>query len=288
MKTSIQNLAKSQIEIKFEIPVEEFQSFIDKATSRLGESVTVEGFRPGKAPKEIIEKTLGQEKILQAASQDCIRESYIEFIKEQKLEPLGQPEIAILKLTPGNPLEFKAKIAVLPEMELPDYKTIASSVKKREVKVTEEEIQQLKQEKERAEKERLRQEILDKIAKDAKGEIPEVLITSEKNRMLAGVKDQVHHMLGISFEEYLQRIKKTEKEIMDSFANDAEKRVKSSLVLREVQRKENVAVDEKEVQKEMAEFEKHNPGIEKSQLKEYTESALKNEKTLQLLEDLTK
>lgn len=288
MQNTIQKLNKSQLEIKFEIPFEEFQVFIDKAILKLGESITVEGFRTGKAPKEIIEKTLGQEKIYQEASQECIRENYLKLVKEQKLEPLGQPEISILKLAPQNPLEFKVMVAIMPEIALPDYKAIAASVKKKEVKVTEEEIEQLKHEKEHAEKEKLRQEILDKIAKDAKGEVPEVLINSEKARMMSGIKDQVFHMLGMGFEEYLKKVNKTEKEIADSLSKEAARRVLSSLVLREIQKKENVAVDEKELEKEMAEIEKHNPGLEKSQLREYTESAIKNEKTLQLLENLTK
>ncbi|MFH1575631.1 MAG: trigger factor [Candidatus Nealsonbacteria bacterium] len=288
MKTEIQKLAKSQVEIKFEVSVEEFQTFMEKAVLRLGENVEVEGFRKGKAPKEMIKKTLGQEAILKEASQECVRENYLKIVKEQELEPLGQPEISVLKLAPNNPFEFKATATVLPEITIADYKEIVPKIKKKEVEVTKEEIEKLKQEKERQGKEKLRQEILDKIAVASKMEIPEVLIESEKSRMLSTIKEQVPQMLGIGFEEYLKKINKTEKEIVDSFLPEAERRIKSSLVLREIQKKEKIEISEKELSDEMDKIAKTNPNLDKNQLKEYAESVIKNEKTFKLLESFLK
>ena len=288
MNHSIQKLAKSQVEIKFEIPAEEFQTFIEKAIFKLGENLEVEGFRKGKAPKEMIEKMLQQEAILKTASQECVRENYLKIIKEQGLEPIGQPEISVLKLAPGNPFEFKAVVAVLPEITIADYKEIVSKIKKKEVSVTPEEIEKLRQEKKRIEKEKLRQEILSKIAADSKMEIPEVLLDSEKNRMLATIKEQVPQMLGIGFEEYLKKINKTEQEILDSFLPEAERRVKHSLVLREIQKREKIEILEKELSDEMAKIAKQSPDLDKNQLRDYTESVIKNEKALEFLENLIK
>ena len=129
MTHSIQKLAKSQLEIKFEVSIEEFQIFVEKAILRLGENIQIEGFRKGKAPKETLEKMLGSEAILKEASQECVRESYLKVVKEQNLEPLGQPEISILKLTLGNPFEFKALVSVLPEITIADYREIVPKIK---------------------------------------------------------------------------------------------------------------------------------------------------------------
>ena len=288
MNHSIQKLAKSQLEIKCEVPAEEFQTFVEKAILKLGENVAVEGFRKGKAPKETIEKILGQEAILKEASQECVRDNYLKVVKDESLEPLGQPEISVLKLALNNPFEFKAVVTVLPEITIADYQEIVPKIKKREVKVTLEEIEKLKQEKERIEREKLRQEILDKIAAGSKMEIPEVLIDSEKNRMLATIKEQVPQMLGIGFEEYLKKINKTEKEISDSFLPEAERRIKNSLVLREIQKREKIEIPEKELSDEMAKIAKQNPNLDKNQLKDYTESVIKNEKAFEYLEGLTK
>lgn len=288
MNHLIQKLPKSQLEIRIEVPAEEFQTFIEKAVLKLGENVEVEGFRKGKAPKEMIEKMLGQETILKTASQECVRENYLKAVKDQNLEPLGQPEISILKLAPNNPLEFKAIITVLPEIAIADYREIVSKIKKQAVKVSQEEIEKLRQEKERIEKEKLRQEILTKIAAASKMEVPEVLIDSEKNRMMASIKEQVPQMLGIDFEGYLKKIGKTEKEVFISFEPEAQKRIKNSLVLREIQKREKFEVSEKELAEEMAKIAENDASLDKNQLKDYTESVIKNEKAFEFLESLIK
>jgi trigger factor len=288
MKTTIQKLPKSQLEIKFEVSAEELKPFLEKAVLHLGDEVQIEGFRKGKAPKEVIEGKLGKEAIFQHATEDCIRESYVQAIKENNLEPLGQPDIEILKIAPDNPLEFKARIYTIPEINLPDYKGVVSQIKRKEIEVTKEEIDRLKKQKETQEKERLRDELLEKISDKTKIEIPAVLIESEKQRMIEGLKQQVSQMLGMSYDDYLKKINKTEKELMDSFSTEAEKKVKNSLILREIVKKENISVSEAELEKETNEFTKANPNIDRGQIKEYAESVIKNEKTFQLLEALIK
>jgi len=292
MKVSVQKLPKSQVELKIEIPAEKFKSFIEKAIFNLGKDLEVKGFRKGKVPKEIIEKEIGQEKILKEAAEAAIKENYPKAILEQKLETISQPEIEISKLAKGNPLEFKAKAWVLPEIKLPDYKKIASQAQKREVRVTKEEIEKLKQEKERWEGERLRQEILEKIAKSSEAEIPQILIIKEKKRMLENLKRGVVQTLQISFEDYLAKIKKTEKEILDSFESEAQKKVKGLLALREIGKKEEILVSEKEIQEELKRVSRGSAETEKELdsegLKDYIKEVLFTEKTFQLLESFIK
>ena len=146
MQTSIKKLPKSEIELEIKVPSEEFDGFMEKAVFNLGKELEVEGFRKGKAPKEIIEKAVGQEKILKEAAQLTIKENYIKAVDQlikdgDEIEPLGQPEIEILKMAPGNVFEFKAKTSVLSKVVLPDYKKIASQIKKKEIVVSEEEAE---------------------------------------------------------------------------------------------------------------------------------------------------
>jgi len=292
MKTTVRKLSNSQIELRISIPAEEFKSFIRKAVLSLGKDLEIEGFRKGKAPPEIIEKKISQEKILKVAAEEAIQENYSKAISENKIETLTQPKIEILKLAKGNPFEFKAKTWLMPEVKLPDYKKIVSQIEKREIKVTEEEIEKLKQEKELREKERLRQEILEKIAKNSEVEVPEILIEEEKGRMLENLKRGVSQMLQISFKDYLTKLKKTEKEMLDSFGPEAQRRVKNSLVLREIKKKEEVPVTEQEIEEELKKISGESLNAEKKfdleRLKDYTKEVIKNEKTFQLLESLIK
>ncbi len=172
---------------------------------------------------------------------------------------------------------------------LPDYKKIASGVEKIKVEITQEELERLRMEKERMEKERVRQEILSKISDSSEVQISDELIEKEKNTMLDNLKQQVPYMLQISFEEYLRKINKTEKELIDSLQPEAEKRVKNLLVLRAIAEKENIPVSEEEAEKEAGKILKSYPNVQnldQSQLKEYAKFVIQNEKTLQMLEGL--
>jgi len=288
MKVSLKKLPQAQIELYFEIPAKEFEKFVEKATLELGKDLEVEGFRKGKVPREIIERKIPQKDILERAAELTIEELYPKAILEKKIEVISPPQISILKLAKGNDFEFKAITQILPEIELPDYKKIASEVKKREVKVTKEEIEKLRQEKERIERERVRAEILDKIAQNTKAEIPELLIVKEKQRMLENLKRGVKDILKIPFEEYLKKLQKTEKEILDSFQKEAEKRILQSLLLREIGKKEKIEISEKEIEEEMKKMLIANPNLEKEldsgRLREYTKEVLRNEKILAKLE----
>lgn len=289
MKISVQKLPKSELEMKVEIPAKDLDSFIEKAVLEFGKDLEIEGFRKGHAPEEIIKEKIGQQKILQTAAEMAIRENYLKAVSENKIEPLGQPKIEILKLASCNPLEFKATVPVLPQIKLPDYKKIASQVKKREVEVTPEEIAKLKAEKERMEKERMRSEILEKIVKESEIEAPEILIESEKKRQLENLKKQLPQMLGISFEDYLKRINKNETELLDSFWSEAQRRVKNSLILKEIGKKENIEAQDQEVKNEMEKILKNYPqtkDLDLERIKEYTKEVIRDEKTLQILENL--
>ena len=141
MKVEQKKLPNSQLELEFELTDEEFKKYIAIALEHLKKHVKVDGFREGKAPAGMVEDKIKPEMLLMEAGDHAVRESYINYVKEQKLEPVGNPEISITKVAQGSPFEFKAVITILPEVELPDYKTIAKSVKKSDkIEVTEQEV----------------------------------------------------------------------------------------------------------------------------------------------------
>ncbi len=141
MRIDLKNLEESQIEIEVEISSEEFQKFIDKAVFKLGENTEIKGFRKGKVPKEIIKEKIGAESLLTEAANLAVRDSYQKAVKEKNLEVISKPEVNIIKMAEGNPFVYKAKFSVLPQLELPNYKKIASDVKKKEVEVKDQELE---------------------------------------------------------------------------------------------------------------------------------------------------
>jgi len=164
-------------------------------------------------------------------------------------------------------------------------------------------------EKENLASQRIRGEILERIEKEMEGDVPEVLTETEKKRMLEDLKNLVLERLKIKFEDYLAKIQKTEKELLDSFSNEAEKKVKSALILREISKREKIEASEEEMKIAINEFSKNYPiektkelarqnpalnsraglgGLDLAQLKSYYEEVIRNEKTLAKLESFAK
>lgn len=141
MKTSLKKIDQSQVEIEFELTEEEFKKHVDRALLHLKEHVKMDGFRQGQVPLEIVEKKVGQENVLMEAGDLAVKDSYAKFIHENTIEPIGEPEVQIVKIAKGSPLVFTVKVAVLPETVLPDYKEIASAVKGQEVLVSDQEVE---------------------------------------------------------------------------------------------------------------------------------------------------
>ena len=133
MKTIIKNLPKSQKEIIVEIPTEEMEKYTSKAINKLSNANKFDGFRQGKAPENIVRRQLGEFKIFEEASGIAIESSYLEVIKENKLNPLGQPKAEIIKAAPGNPFEYKITISVMPEVKLWDYQKISRKMEIKEI-----------------------------------------------------------------------------------------------------------------------------------------------------------
>lgn len=130
------------MEISFEMPAEEFAKYVDKALEHLKGHVKMDGFRPGSVPKDIVEKKVGNENLLMEAGDLAVKQTYAKYINENNLEPISQPEVHITKIAKGSPFLFTVKIAVLPEIQLPDYKEIVSKIKANNVVVDEKEIEE--------------------------------------------------------------------------------------------------------------------------------------------------
>jgi FKBP-type peptidyl-prolyl cis-trans isomerase (trigger factor) len=128
LKTKINKLPKSEIEIEGEIPADVFETYFDKALKILGENFKLDGFRQGKIPESVLLKNIPEIGILEKMAELALNEHYPKIIAEEKIDVITRPEISITKLARNNPLGFKIKTAVLPEIKLPDYKNISKKI----------------------------------------------------------------------------------------------------------------------------------------------------------------
>jgi trigger factor len=135
----IKKLPKSQIELQIVISADEFEKYVELASQELSKEIKIDGFRPGKAPREIVEKKIGAEKVLAHGAEKAVKKSYVDTLIEHKIEAIGEPKITITKIAPGNNLEYKAVVSIMPEMKLGDYKKEAKSVKRAKDEIVSEE-----------------------------------------------------------------------------------------------------------------------------------------------------
>ncbi|WP_338819047.1 Trigger factor [Moorella thermoacetica] len=138
MKAAVEKLDKNQVLLEVEVEAPRVQKAIDQAYRRLVKQVNIPGFRKGKAPRFILEQYIGKEPIYNEAAEIVIPPAYEEAVAEHQLEPIDRPEVEIVKVEDGEPLVFKARVEVKPEVQLGPYTGL--EVERQEVEVTEADI----------------------------------------------------------------------------------------------------------------------------------------------------
>ena len=142
---SCEKKEKSLVELTVEVGEPEFQAAVEKAYLKMRKKINVSGFRPGKAPRKIIEGMYGQEVFFEEAINIAFPDAYEAAVKEQELQPVGYPDVEMVGEATREGFTFKATVPVYPEVTLGQYKGL--SAEKEEVKVSaadvDERIQQM-------------------------------------------------------------------------------------------------------------------------------------------------
>jgi FKBP-type peptidyl-prolyl cis-trans isomerase (trigger factor) len=132
MKTTVKKLPKSEVEIEGELEAPLFESYFTRALKKIGENMELDGFRKGKIPEAVLLSNIPEIRILEEMAELALGEYYPKIISgetgSEKIDAISRPEISITKLARNNPLGFKIKTAVLPEIKLPDYKATAQKI----------------------------------------------------------------------------------------------------------------------------------------------------------------
>src|SRR5688572_18302549 len=137
MNVTVENLAACKKLVRVEVEAEAVDKAYEQMTAEFQKSVKIPGFRPGKAPKDIILKNYSKD-LDNEVRRRLISENYEKALKEQKLHAVTSPDIEEIQFSRGQPLQFAATVETAPEFELPQYKGI--SVKREAGDVTEADI----------------------------------------------------------------------------------------------------------------------------------------------------
>ncbi|NCC70118.1 trigger factor [bacterium] len=122
---------KSELILNISVPYEDYKKYIEKSAENFSKNVEIKGFRKGTAPYDIVAKHVGEMNIYENALEEIINNSYYEAIKEieENVKFFVEPEITIEKMAPNNPIEYIAKLMLVPEIQLGKYKNLNYKIK---------------------------------------------------------------------------------------------------------------------------------------------------------------
>ncbi len=131
MTITTQKGEKSTITLTITVATNEQAPFIQKAAETVGKHLNVSGFRSGHIPFDIVKKEVGDIRLLEVASEEMVKRGLIQAVTENKLETVGNPQITIKTMVPGNDFVAEVVWALMPSVTLPKLTDI--SVTKKEV-----------------------------------------------------------------------------------------------------------------------------------------------------------
>jgi trigger factor len=137
MNIEIEEVGPCKKLLKIEIPKETIEDEWQKQLKEVARMANMPGFRKGKAPRKLLEKNYG-DKITDEVKRAVVSDSYQQAIEQNKLSPIGDPDIGDIDLELGKPLKFEITLEVLPTFELGEYKGM--QLKRKPVSVTDEDI----------------------------------------------------------------------------------------------------------------------------------------------------
>jgi len=127
VRVEVEHLPESQVQLQIEVDTDMLGQAVGKAYQRLAGRYRVPGFRPGKAPRAVLERAIGPEVLLSEAADIVMNDAYAQAIEEHHLHPIGYPDVQSPKsdeIAADKPLSFTATVYVRPHVTAGDYRSL--------------------------------------------------------------------------------------------------------------------------------------------------------------------
>jgi trigger factor len=128
METTVEALEGNKVRLRVAVPASEFESAIDAAFRKLAREVRIPGFRPGKAPRRLLEAHLGTEIAREQAIRDAVPDYYLKAVEVEDLDTIAPPEFEITSGQEEGDVEFDAVVEVRPQAEIEGYDSLQVTV----------------------------------------------------------------------------------------------------------------------------------------------------------------
>jgi trigger factor len=118
MQTTVENTDKHTVKLTIEVPAEQVDKDLTTTYKAIAREVKIPGFRPGKAPKPIIDAQVGRDVVLEEFVHQSVPSYFREAVTDEDLAPIGDPEVDVEQLEPGKAFIFTATVEVRPRLAL--------------------------------------------------------------------------------------------------------------------------------------------------------------------------
>ena len=125
---TIRRDAGSKVSLEVEVDADRLARQADRVFERHNQKAKIPGFRPGKAPRAMYERSYGAEHLWAEAAEELVDQTYREIVEVEDLEPLDDPRVELTQLEPGKPVRWSATVTVRPEVTLGDYAAHGASI----------------------------------------------------------------------------------------------------------------------------------------------------------------
>ena len=121
MQVKQEQIGPCEVELEIEVEARQVSSAVDDTYRELGKAANIRGFRKGKAPREVLERHLDGDKVKDRVADKLFQSAYTEALEQAKVDPFAPADVEIVKFEFGEPLVFKAKVPLAPNVELGQY-----------------------------------------------------------------------------------------------------------------------------------------------------------------------
>jgi trigger factor len=139
VKTTVERVDDTTVKLSITLDAGEVDAAVEQAARRLANEVKVPGFRPGKAPRKVLERRLGKDALMQEAVRGSLPGIYSRAVEAEELPVVSAPEFDVEGLEAGTQSTFTATVQVRPDVEVPDYRGL--QIPHPEWEVTDEDVQ---------------------------------------------------------------------------------------------------------------------------------------------------
>ena len=291
MQVKIEKLPKATIKVTVTVESNKVKEMYEHILDEAALDTEVEGFRKGKAPREVVKEKIGVSNLYGDVINHLLQTYYPQALKENHILPLSNPKVEIKEFDLEKDFEFTATVAIRPEVNIGDFRS--------ELKKTYKEKQDQKK---IANEEKLKKgeklddtpvhmnsnDVIDAVIKHSELEIAELLIEDETDRIMARLVDQAQS-IGLSLEQYLKAQNKTAEQLRNEYKQMAVRNLKAEFTLSHLVNEEKIEVNDTEIEETIraAGVENFEERLKDPSEKYYVRSILQKNKLIsKLLEEV--